>query len=234
MTAAPDLSLIVFAYNEAENIAPVLAELRAWLDAHEPHAEIVFVDDGSSDATLEAARAALAGARAKLLRHDTNRGIGAAIKTGVRAAEAPWVTFMPADGQIEPAAIGTLRAAAAGGGVDIVFSTYADRDDGLHRKVLSFGVRALIFATHGVRMRCDGPYLFRRALFDPDELPPDTFFLNFEFPIRVLARGHHVGNVVIHCRPRRAGSSKSTGLTRILGVARDLVDLRVRRTRERW
>lgn len=230
----PSVSIIVFAFNEADNIAPVLGELRGWLAKYEPEAELVFVDDGSRDQTLEQARAALAGFRAKFLRHEGNRGIGAALKTGVRACEAPWVTFLPADGQIAPGAIGALRAAASDDRIDVVMSTYANRDDGLHRKVLSFGVRALIFGVHGVRMKSDGPYLFRRELFLPEELPSDSFFLNFEFPIRVLAARRPTRNIVIECRPRRAGSSKSTGWKRIAGVARELLDLRVRRVRERW
>ena len=233
-SAPPSLSLIVFAYDEAENIAPVLGELHAWLLSHEPEAEIVFVDDGSHDDTLQRARQALAGARATFLRHERNLGIGAALKTGVRACSADWVTFLPADGQIEPTAIGSLRAAASGGDVDVVLSTYAARDDGAHRKLLSFGVRALIFCVHGVRMRSDGPYLFRRELFIPEQLKPDTFFLNFEFPIRVLAARRRSRNVVIQCRPRRAGSSKSTGWRRIAGVGKELIELRVRRLREGW
>jgi dolichol-phosphate mannosyltransferase len=227
--ATPALCVIVFAFNEAENISHVLGELRGWLEQHEPSFELIFVDDGSGDGTSEAARRALAGCDFQVLKHEKNRGIGAAIKTGYRASRAPWLTFMPADGQIEPRAIGTLRDAARPGDIDVVFSTYADRDDGLSRKLLSFGVRALITVVHGVRLKSDGPYLFRRELFVPDQLPPDTFFLNFEFPIRVLARGAHTRNVVINCRPRRAGASKSTGWKRIAGVARDLVDLRVRR-----
>ena len=230
----PSVTIIVFAYNEADNIAPVLGELRDWLARYEPDAEIVFVDDGSHDQTLEQARAALLGSRAKFLRHEKNSGIGAALKTGVRVCEAPWVTFLPADGQIAPHAIASLRAAASDNRVDVVMSTYENRDDGLHRKVMSFGVRALIFGVHGVRMRSDGPYLFRRELFIPDELPSNTFFLNFEFPIRVLAARRPTRNIVIECRPRRAGTSKSTGWKRIAGVARELVDLRVRRIRERW
>ncbi|MDH3729490.1 MAG: hypothetical protein OER77_18330, partial [Myxococcales bacterium] len=106
------------------------------------------------------------------------------------------------------------------------------RDDGLHRKVFSAGVRSLIFLVHGVRMRSDGPYLFRRTLFDPNQLAPDTFFLNFEFPIRVLGAGTAAGLVTIDCRPRRSGQSKSTGLKRIWGVARDLVELRLRLSKE--
>lgn len=229
--APPSLGVVVFALDEADNIAAVLGELSTWLDVHEPDAEIVFVDDGSRDGTLEAARAALAGRRATLLRHEHNRGIGAALKTGVGASRAPWLTFMPADGQIEPAAIGTLRDAAGDGRVDVVFSVYDQREDGLERKILSWGVRALITLVHQVRVRSDGPYLFRRSLFDPDQLKPDTFFLNFEFPIRVVSAGLPHRTVTIRCRPRRAGVSKSASLRRIRGVARDLIDLRVRRLR---
>ena len=232
MTNETELSVVVFAFNEEANIAPVLTELSRWLKDHEPSAEVVFVDDGSSDDTSREAARALAGTPHQLLRHETNRGIGAALKTGVRAARGEWVTFLPADGQIAPSAIGTLRHAAAAEQADVVFSVYDHRDDGLHRKILSAGVRGLILVVHGVRMQSDGPYLFRRALFDPDKLVPDTFFLNFEFPIRMLGDRVPAAVVTIECRPRRSGQSKSTGLKRILGVAQDLFDLRLRRMKE--
>ncbi|HEX7476675.1 MAG TPA: glycosyltransferase family 2 protein, partial [Polyangiales bacterium] len=167
----PSVSIVVFAYNEAENLGPVLGELREWLQAHQPQAEVVFVDDGSQDATLDSAKAALAGFRAKFLRHEKNRGIGAALKTGVKVCESPWVTFLPADGQIEPAAIGTLLTAARSANADLVLSTYDHRDDGLDRKLLSFGMRALIYLVHGVKLQCEGPYLFRSSIFVPEELP---------------------------------------------------------------
>ena len=109
---------------------------------------------------------------------------------------------------------------------------YEHRDDGFHRKVLSAGVRALILLIHGVRMQSDGPYLFRHSLFDADQLVPDTFFLNFEFPIRMLGAQVPATVVTIGCRPRRSGHSKSTGLNRIYGVAQDLLDLRIRRVKE--
>lgn len=224
-----DLSIIVFAYDEEENVGPVLRELRAWLDANEPGAEIVLVDDGSRDRTAEAAARALEGTPHAIRRHERNLGIGAALKTGVGVAKGSWVTFLPADGQIEPRAIGQLREEQRASGADVVLSVYDHRDDGIDRKLFSAGVRALIFALHGVALRSDGPYLFRRALFLPEQLPPDTFFLNFEFPIRVLNAGIQTSTVTIACRPRRAGQSKSTQWHRIVGVGRDLVDLRVRR-----
>lgn len=232
MTPAPDLSVIVFAFNEAANVAPVLDELVRWLAEHEPSVELVFVDDGSTDETSAEAARALRGVPHRLVRHETNRGIGAALKSGVRATSGAWITFLPADGQIAPAAIGKLREAASRERADVVFSVYDHRADGLHRKLLSAGVRGLILLVHGVRMRSDGPYLFRRELFEPDKLVPDTFFLNFEFPIRMLGAGARTTVVTIECRPRRSGQSKSTGLRRILGVAQDLLDLRVRRLKE--
>jgi dolichol-phosphate mannosyltransferase len=232
--SAPELGIVLFAFREAENVGPVIAELAVWLKEHEPSTELIFVDDGSRDGTAEAAEAALAatGLPFVVRRHETNRGIGAAIKTGVRSARATWLTFLPCDGQIEPAAIGVLRARQRRADAEVVFSVYDRRDDGLDRKVFSLGVRALILGVHGVWMRSDGPYLFRRDLFDPDRLPPDTFFLNFEYPIRMLAARRRAEVVTIACRPRRAGQSKSTQWHRIVGVAKDLVDLRRRRTRE--
>jgi len=68
--------------------------------------------------------------------------------------------------------------------------------------------------------------------FDADQLVPDTFFLNFEFPIRILGAEVPATVVTIECRPRRSGQSKSTGLKRIYGVAQDLFELRIRRAQE--
>lgn len=234
MTDIPDLAVIVLAYNEEKNVPTVLNELRRWLDEHEPGAEIIFVDDGSSDGSYEAAERTLKGTAHALCRHPKNRGIGAGIKTGFRATAARYLTFMPADGQIAPEAIGVLRGESLRTGADVVFSVYDHRDDGFTRKVLSWGVRTLILAVHGVRMESDGPYLFRRDVFEVDRLAPDSFFLNFEFPIRAALRGLHTSVVTIACRPRQSGVSKSSGLRVIRIIARDLFELRVRRLREGW
>lgn len=230
----PELSIAVLAFNEEENIAPVLLELFAYLEGQPWTSEVLVVDDGSSDRTAEVAErtireAAFAG---QVLRHPTNRGMGAGIKSARRAAQGRWMTFLPADGQIAPEAVGTLMAARDG--VEVVFSVYDHRDDGALRKALSFGVRALILGVHGVRMKSDGPYLFKTPLLDPEQLPPDTFFLNFEFPIRFLSTGLPHGRVTIACRPRRAGESKTARPGRVIGVAKELWDLRRRRDRERW
>jgi dolichol-phosphate mannosyltransferase len=223
------LTLVVFAFDEEENVPTVLPEILAWLEGRGAPWELLFVDDGSRDGTRAAAERLLAGRpNARLLRHERNRGIGASLKTGVRAATLPWVTFLPCDGQIAPRELDALCAAAAATRAPVVFSVYRDRDDGAVRTFYSAALRALVRGLFGVKLRSDGPYLFRRELFDADRLRPDTFFLNFEFPIRALRDGTAHAVVEIGCLPRRRGHSKSTGLRRVAGVGRDLLELRLR------
>ncbi|TAK28572.1 MAG: glycosyltransferase family 2 protein [Myxococcaceae bacterium] len=227
-------SVVVFAFHEAENVPTVLREIHAWLRSKGEQHELIFVDDGSTDGTLAAAREVLAGdPRATAFSLGANRGIGGALKAGVASATQPWVTFLPCDGQIPPEELDVLLAEAERSDSDVVFSVYRDRDDGLLRKVFSAGVRGMIRAVHGVTMRSDGPYLFRRELFSARELVPDTFFLNFEFPIRAMQRRVRSSVVTIECVPRRAGQSKSAGWRTVYRVGRDLLDLKRRQLRGR-
>ncbi len=227
----PELSIVVLAFDEEDNIGPVLGELFDWLDQRGIEAEVVVVDDGSRDDTATRAADALHGRAGRVVSHGRNLGMGAGLKSGTRAALGTWVTFLPADGQVPPEAVGTLMSVRED--ADVVLSVYEDRDDGPLRTLLSGGVRALITALHGVRLRSEGPYLFRRTLFVEEELPPDTFFLNFEFPLRVLGAGLRTHTVVVPCRARLSGHSKTANARRAWGVARDLVDLRRRRLRDR-
>ncbi len=230
MSDAFDLSLVIFAFNEVDNIDFVLNEVDEWAQTRSERIEVLLVDDGSSDGTADKARTLFIATPMRVIAHEQNRGIGAALKTGTDHAQGDWVTFMPADGQIDPNSLSVLLDHRAEHALDFVTSIYADRDDGLHRTILSWGVRSLIRLFHGVTMSSDGPYLFQRTDFNSDILKPDSFFLNFEFPIRMLAANKAVGVVTISCRRRMHGHSKSSGIKTILVIGRDLVGLRFRRS----
>jgi len=90
----PTLSVVIPAYNEQEGIAAVIGEVRGLLERSGIESEILVVDDGSTDET--ALRAAAAGAR--VLRHRSNRGYGAALKTGIVAARFESIAIIDADG----------------------------------------------------------------------------------------------------------------------------------------
>ena len=94
------VSIILPAKNEADNLLHLLPALRA----AQPAAEIIVVDDGSSDNTIEVC--AQAGVRC--VSHPYSMGNGAAIKTGARNASHDVLMFMDADGQHDPAAIQSL------------------------------------------------------------------------------------------------------------------------------
>ena len=98
----PKISIVIPAYNEAENIGDVVGKIRSL----HPDAEVIVIDDGSQDKTAE--RAAQAGA--SVYCHPYNIGNGAAIKSGIRAAGGDILVFMDADGQHDPADIQKLLA----------------------------------------------------------------------------------------------------------------------------
>lgn len=96
---ASDVTVVIPAYNEEEGISETLDTLLASTEESSRSFEILVVDDGSSDRTAEIA--ARPGVR--VIRHQRNRGYGAALKTGVLAARGEVVAFYDADNQFEAA-----------------------------------------------------------------------------------------------------------------------------------
>lgn len=104
---APRLSIVIPAKDEAASLPPVLSELKRL----HPGAELIVVDDGSSDGTGDVARAA----GAVVVRNPYSMGNGAAIKAGVRTANGRVVVCMDADGQHAPADVARLLELQAQG-----------------------------------------------------------------------------------------------------------------------
>jgi len=103
-----DLSVVIPVLNEAESIAPLVGEIRAALDGLVDY-EIVYVDDGSEDATAaEIVRLGATVPRLRLLRHRSCCGQSAAIRSGVKAARGAWIATLDGDGQNDPADIPRL------------------------------------------------------------------------------------------------------------------------------
>jgi glycosyltransferase involved in cell wall biosynthesis len=120
------VSVIIPAYNEAAAIGAVVRQLHDQSAWH----EVFVVDDGSSDDT--AAEAEAAGAR--VLRHPYNKGNGAAVKTGIRAASGEYVLILDGDGQHQPA--DALRLVSLLGDYDLVVGARSGRTQaGLKRRV---------------------------------------------------------------------------------------------------
>jgi len=105
------LSVVVPVRNEEDNILPLLAEIHAALESRAEF-EVLYVDDGSDDASLGVLREALARyPRLRVLSHAERCGQSAALLTGARAARGAWIATLDGDGQNDPADLPKLLAA---------------------------------------------------------------------------------------------------------------------------
>ncbi len=220
------LSIVVMAYNEEENVGPLLDELVAWLEArHLSDWEVLVVDDGSTDSTAARVSSHVEREpRIRLLRHERNLGMGAAIRTGYAAARCDFVTQLPADHQVPPATLDLFLPHLPH--TDLVLSVYTDRGDDWTRRLMSTGYRIVARLLLGQRADYTGTMVFRRKLLDSIPLTTDSFVVNLELPLKALKRGASFRIVHFVPSPRRSGESKVLGSRRIARVVRELVELR--------
>jgi len=124
----PDFSIVLPAHNEAGNIAPMVATLKA-ITAKLGPAEIIFIDDGSTDGTLTALHAAAADASVRYVSFTRNFGHQAALRAGLRHARGRAVLVMDADFEHPPELIPDLVAAWRGGAKVVATQRIDDESD---------------------------------------------------------------------------------------------------------
>src|SRR6202161_3216205 len=166
-TAAVAVSIVVPVRNEAENVSPLIAEISAALDGRWRY-EIIYVNDGSTDATGERL-AAVRRQRGNLrqTRHAVSSGQSAAVRSGVRAARGAIVATLDGDGQNNPAFLADLIAAVEQGGdrVGLAAGQRVGRRDTGFKKIqsrIANGVRSAILRD-GTRDTGCGLKAFRRG-----------------------------------------------------------------------
>ena len=194
-------SAIIPARDEAGTIAEVVSGVAAAV----PGAEILVVDDGSADATADAAAAA----GARVVRHPYPMGNGAAIKTGARAARGEILLFLDADGQHDPAEAPRLLA-ALGEGYDMAVgarsataqaSVWRRIANGLYNRLASYmtGQRVLDLTSGFRAVRASR---FREFL----HLLPNGFSYPTTITMAFYRAGYPVTFVPVRVRGRTAGS----------------------------
>ena len=220
------LTIVMAAFNEDEALPACAQRNLEFLHEHVPDAELIIVDDGSSDSTpalVDALAAEHADVIGLHLAH--NSGMGAALLRGFAAASKEWVTIMPADGQIDPFEL--LEFFAVAERVDLVTSLYRNRQYDLRRNLLSVGLRVLTAAVVGTRARTEGIYLVRRSVLESLGARSHSFLLNLEIPIRAKRSGYRVDTVYMNVHDRIAGQSKATSVGRIRQTFAELFELRL-------
>ena len=220
----PELSVVVPAFNEEDNVAALATEIAAALRGRIAF-EMVFVDDHSSDGTLAALRAACTDLpELRVLHHAARSGQSTAVRSGVKAARAPWIATLDGDGQNDPADIPKLLAARDAAEASVkCFAGWRTtrRDDAIKRlsSKVANAVRSRILRDATPDTGC-GLKLFERAAFL--DLPAFDHMHRF-LPALFQRDGWRVVSVPVNHRPRTRGVSKY-GMWNRLWVG--IVDLR--------
>lgn len=206
------LSVVIPAYNEEDGIAEIIErvlDVKPALNDMDVALELIVVDDGSSDRTSEIVRGY---PEVRLLRHDPNRGYGAALKTGFCAARGGLLGFLDADGTYPPESFPELCAEILDNGADVVVgSRRSGAASGMPavRRVGNFIWSNLVsvLSSHRVRDPASGMRVFRREALARLYPLPDG--LNFT-PVMSTRTVHEGLNLVELPMPyeERQGRSK--------------------------
>jgi dolichol-phosphate mannosyltransferase len=206
------LSILIPCLNEAENLSRLKGELFPVLERLSVSWEVLVVDDGSRDST-PALLTALRRPGLRVLTHPENRGLGAALRTGLAAAEGDWVVPLDADLTFHPGAIGDLLEAQRRTGADCVCgSPFLGGMPGvpLSRRLPSLLLNAFYRGFFDRRVTAYTPMfrLYRTAALRELALSCDGFEISTEILVGLLRAGRKVTEIPVPLTVRTAGVSK--------------------------
>lgn len=220
------LSLVLPAFNEEANIGLVTREALASLPRFADSFEIIVVDDGSRDRTAEIVTdIARQDQRVRLVRHERNRGYGAALVSGFNATSGDYVMFMDADRQFDINDLRLLIPFASD--YDIVAGFRMERNDPLHRRVFAETFNVAVRVLFGVHMRdIDCAFkLFKGDLLRSLPLTAPGALINTEIQAKARRQKARVQQVGVHHYPRVAGSPTGGNPRVILRAMRETMVL---------
>ncbi len=240
--AGQRLSVVVPAFNEEDALGGFVTAAReagaALLqEGLIRELEIVFVDDASTDATPQvAADLAADDPRIRVVRHEHNRGLGGAVRTGLASSTGDLVLYTDADLPFDLFETGRLLRLLWAYDADIVCGWRLDRRaEGWRRTVYSFAYNKTVRVLFGLRIRdvnfaCK---LLRRRVIDDLELRSEGSFIDAELLARATRRGHLVIQTGVDYFARSVGVSTLSSFATIRKIVREMLTYRreIRRLR---
>ena len=217
-TNTPHLSIVVPAYNEAESLPVLIVQIQDVLNRHNYTAEVIFVNDGSTDGTDEVLEQIALdynsdNMQIHIIHFRRNRGKAAGLMAGFDAARGKVVITMDADLQDDPTEIPKMLEELNSGKYDVVSGWKYPRKDPLEKRVFSFIFNRITDMFTGVKlhdMNC-GFKAYQAEVVKELHIYGD---LHRYIPILCAQAGYQVGEVKVKHHPRQFGVSKY-GLKRI-------------------
>ncbi len=222
MSSQPIFSVVVPFYNEAENLPKLIREIDAMLRVLEHPAEIILVDDGSTDTFAQLPASPSFAIR--WLKLNQNSGQSAAMYYGIQAAQGDYIILMDADLQNDPMDAPKLWAKLEREELDIVTGVRTKRNDNFIRRLSSSianKVRATLLQDHTSDTGCTLKVLRK----EPAKRLPGWNGMHRFIPALVLSAGYKIGEIPVEHRARNAGVSKVAGGKRAVRATIDLLGM---------
>jgi glycosyltransferase involved in cell wall biosynthesis len=222
------VSISVFfpCYNEQDNVKNVATRAIEVLEAIGADFEVILVNDGSADGTGRAAdEIAASDKRVRVVHHPQNRGYGAALQSGIRAAKKEYIFFTDGDGQFDIGELNLLLPLIEQ--YDIVCGYRLNRQDPFMRKLNGWMWTRLVCFLFGMKIRdIDCAFkMFRNEVFEGMTLSSGGALISAEILARAARRGYRIAEVGVHHYPRTAGKQTGANLKVILRAFRELFKL---------
>lgn len=224
-----EVSIIFPAYNEAENILPLIDKTRQVLPHYFQEWEIIVVDDGSTDATRDIVeKLSESEGRIRIISHERNMGYGAALRSGFNSAQFNLIFFCDADGQFDIGEIELLLPYVEN--ADIVAGFRIKRADCLHRILNAWLYNRLVRTVFGIKVRdvnCAFKFI-KRYVLENISLESNGALINAELLYKAKRKGFNTKEVGVHHYPRKRGTQTGARLKVVLRMFLELLRWRIR------
>jgi glycosyltransferase involved in cell wall biosynthesis len=218
-------SVLLPAYNEAENIVRLMEEAIPLLKQLERPHEVIIIDDGSTDGTLDSAKQLAEEYQGiKVLHERKNRGMGFALRQGITSAQYDFLVYVDADNQIKLDSLRDALAVLQPG--EMAAGYRLRRREGFFRRGVSFFYSRAVSFIFGLGVRdvnC-GFKCFSRSLVAGVPLCSDGFFFSAELLIRAKRRGIKIREFPVSHYKREYGRS-SVSILSLFATLRDIFRL---------
>lgn len=220
----PSFSIVIPLFNEEENVLPLVQSIFKEVGADPAFLELLLVNDGSNDRTAELIQQQISQEpRIRLVNHDRNRGLGAAIRTGLRNADGDLVFYTDADLPFDFALIPKLVSLASY--ETVIIGCRGNRGEGPRRWILTKGYNLLIRMLFGLKVRdvnfaCK---IIPRALAQTADLRSEGSFIDAEILLEAQRYNLGITQFPLTYYPRTRGLSTLSRPQVILGIVKEMV-----------
>ncbi len=226
MKSNRDISILVPAYNEAENLEDVIRQLEQVVPVLTSDYEILIIDDGSTDKTYAVAkRLAVKNTHIRVIRHNTNKGFGTTIKDGIEKATKTYIMGLPGDNDTDVSLIEAFIKHLDD--ADLLIGVMDDnRQRSGIRRVLSRTFVVLMNTVFGLNLTYYNGYIAGKTkLLRSIPVKSEGFAIFAEMKVRLLSRGVTHKEIPFAHIARKHGQSKAVSWKSFLQTIRTMLVL---------